>query len=164
MVTLTLEQFLKLLKAMHGDHANDQKKTVRLMLGRKTETIPLELGREAISSLTEGEVRDILAEISEQCIKDAGGLEKWNGLPALDKADRKKAGMDTLALRMGKEVFQKLPEETQRELDLFFWAGCGMHKGLNVVAWAYAGASTYWERNNLALPVLLANKDNDAAI
>lgn len=43
-VYLTVTQFAKLMKAMHGDHANDQKKTVRLMLAWKKETIRMDLG------------------------------------------------------------------------------------------------------------------------
>lgn len=55
--------------------------------------------------------------------------------------------MDVLALRLGEEEFEKLLDE--RELDLFFWVGCAMHKELNSIVGGYAAASKYWKVNDL---------------
>ncbi|KAF7341070.1 hypothetical protein MSAN_02093100 [Mycena sanguinolenta] len=73
--------------------------------------------------------------------------------------------MDTLAYRIGDEVFDQLPPEVRREIELFFWVGCSMHKELNCCVAFEKGMQLYYEgRPESERPVLLANRDNDATI
>lgn len=41
--------------------------------------------------------------------------------------------MSDLTWTLGEEVYEALPEAGKRDLDLFVWAGCSMHKDLNSV-------------------------------
>ena len=53
-----------------------------------------------------------------------------------------------------------MSDAEKRMLSLFIWAGCGCHKDLNSVRGGYAAMAAWWEANEIAGPILLANRDN----
>ncbi|KAJ7289904.1 hypothetical protein C8J57DRAFT_1046809 [Mycena rebaudengoi] len=159
-----LSDFLRLLKGMNGDQASDQKKTVRLMREWKKEVTRILLGYDEIQSLESSELVELIFEIRRSNLKEVGGEEAWNKLSNGQKDVLAKSFTDALALQIGKQAFEKLSAELKREIDLFFWVGCSMHKELNICSAFTDGLAMYYEENGLEGPVLLANKDNDATI
>lgn len=160
----TVGDFLRFLKAMNGDHAADQKKTVRLMICWKTEVCRLELGWEHILSLPVSDLRTLMMELNTQNVADAGGLVVWNGLSVEERAVYDASAMDALAIRLGQDVFDKLSDTEKHEIDLFFWAGCSMHKELNSVTGGNKAMVLWWDANKITGPIVLANKDNAATL
>ncbi|KAJ6451180.1 hypothetical protein C8R45DRAFT_1113722 [Mycena sanguinolenta] len=108
---------------------------------------------------------EIVQEISAKSLEEVGGAEAWSKLSDDAKDTLTKSLMDTLAYRLGDEVFDQLPSEVRREIELFFWVGCLMHKELNCCVAFEKGMQLYYEgRPEGERPVLLANRDNDATI
>ncbi|KAK0222981.1 hypothetical protein EDD85DRAFT_959867 [Armillaria nabsnona] len=163
-ITFNTPDFLCILKGMHGDHASDQKKTVKLVLAWKIEVAHVQLGWECLETLSAAERTEVLTEVKSRCIDDAGGVGEWLKLDQDELPACYKAGMDELTLKLGKEQHEKLSEAEKQEIDMFFWAGCSMHKELNLVVGGYATCAKFWEDSGFDLPVLLANKDNNATI
>ncbi|KAJ7196140.1 hypothetical protein GGX14DRAFT_526945 [Mycena pura] len=159
-----LTNFLRLFKGMNGDHASDQKKTVRLMIEWKKEVSRILLGWDEIHAMDPAEILVIVSDICVQNVAEAGGEDAWKALPDTEKDTLAKSSMDALALHLGQAAFEKLSEEEKREIDLFFWAGCSMHKELNSCKAFTDGMESYYIANDIEGPVLLANKDNDATI
>ncbi|KAI0039142.1 hypothetical protein FA95DRAFT_1453394, partial [Auriscalpium vulgare] len=62
--------------------------------------------------------------------------------------------------KLGKEAYGDLPEEKKRELDLFIWCGCCMHKELNSVKGGNRAMQEFWTTHNIPGPIPLANRDN----
>ncbi|ESK81598.1 hypothetical protein Moror_11131 [Moniliophthora roreri MCA 2997] len=123
---------------MNGDHASNQKKTVCLMLAWKEESLWILLGWEHLQTLMKEELMLILSEVKIKVVDKAGGFLEWVKLTEEDQHLHYKAGMDALALKLGEEQFKTLPEDKKQDIDLFFWAGCSMHKELNLVVGGYA--------------------------
>ncbi|KIY63712.1 hypothetical protein CYLTODRAFT_381837 [Cylindrobasidium torrendii FP15055 ss-10] len=163
-IVFTVTSFLKVLKGWNSDHAPDQKKLVRLVIGWKGTALRIEMGYDELIELDTGEAQKLLDNVRDVCEVSAGGKEKWKALPDEERNTIRKASMDALALRLGEERYQALSSEDKRDMDLFFWAGCSMHKELNSVVGGAAEMSKHWDEFDLTPPVLLANKDNDAAI
>ncbi|KAJ7726792.1 hypothetical protein B0H16DRAFT_1735510 [Mycena metata] len=149
----------------NGDHAADVKKFHRLGKEWKKESSRILLGYEEPGRMEPQKVIDVVREILEKNLAEAGGADAWKQLPDAEKNVRTKSSMDTLALRLGEEVFSLLPPETKREINLFFWAGCSMRKELNCCKVFDEGMQEHYEEHpELEPPVLLANKDNAATI
>ncbi len=163
-ITFNVPDFLRMLKGMHGDHASDQKKTVKLMLAWKTEAIRTQLGWDHFETLSAAQLTEALTEVKIKCVDNAGGFAEWLKLDEEETATHYKAAMDALALKLGQEEYEKLPGVEKREIDTFFWAGCSMHKELNSVVGEYASCAKVWGDLGVEPPVMLANKDNDATI
>ncbi|KAK0235259.1 hypothetical protein EDD85DRAFT_954809 [Armillaria nabsnona] len=108
-ITFNIPDFLRMLKGMHGDHASDQKKTVKLMLAWKTEVIRTQLGWEHFETLSAAQLTEALTEVKMKCVDNAGGFAEWLKLDEEETATRYKAAMDALALKLGQEEYEKLP-------------------------------------------------------
>ncbi|KAJ7694769.1 hypothetical protein B0H17DRAFT_1008998 [Mycena rosella] len=158
-----VSHFLRLLKGMNGDHASDQKKTVRLMLEWKELVTRMMLGRDEIHAMEASEVLVIIADIHKQNITEAGAEDVWDSLSDAERDALTKSSMDVFAYRLGRDAFDQLSDEEKRDISLFFWAGCSMHKELNSCK-AFTEAMDNYIENDLEGPVSLANKDNDATI
>ncbi|KAG1820672.1 hypothetical protein EV424DRAFT_1539348 [Suillus variegatus] len=68
--------------------------------------------------------------------------------------------MEGLALTLGTKIYDSLPDKEKCFVNLFFWAGCSMHKELNSVKGGAAAMAQWWSESSITPPVLLANKDN----
>ncbi|KAH7918088.1 hypothetical protein BV22DRAFT_990657, partial [Leucogyrophana mollusca] len=95
-------------------------------------------------------------------VTDAGGLTAWNDLPPAEQELREVQVKNTLARKVGEDVFATLTDAEKRQWTLIVRAGCCMHKELNSVKGGNAAMMEFWDNNNLEGPILLANKDNAA--
>ncbi|KAF8168636.1 hypothetical protein K438DRAFT_1909600 [Mycena galopus ATCC 62051] len=153
-----VHDFLRVWKGGNGDHAPDVKKFYRLGEEWKRESSRILLGYDKLQHMEPQKLVDLVRAILKNNLEEVGGEAEWAKLST-------KSSMDTLAFRLGEEVFQMLDKETKREIELFFWAGCSMHKELNCCKAFDDGMKKFYEEHpELEQPVLLANKDNDATI
>jgi hypothetical protein len=125
------QEFFVKVVGMITDHAADQKKLAFLF-----ETIKQQMERElhgerALLLLSPLEILKMICELNEEKIQNAGGQAGWDSLPAEEQDCRNAALHGILCQRYGQELFDALFLERKREVDLFVWAGCCMHKDLN---------------------------------
>ncbi|KII87537.1 hypothetical protein PLICRDRAFT_68745, partial [Plicaturopsis crispa FD-325 SS-3] len=152
------------LQSMNGDHASDQKKTVCLMKELKHTETCRALGYEHILSLAMDALDTVLSESKTSRNAAAGGAEAWSLLSREAQAAHTLDMMSKLAVHLGQHASDELLEETRRELSLFFWVGCSMHKELNVVKGGNTAMMLWWGLNGVEPLIVLANRDNAAAI
>ncbi|KAJ3831162.1 hypothetical protein F5878DRAFT_667849 [Lentinula raphanica] len=65
---------------------------------------------------------------------------------------------------LGKDVYDNLDSDSKREIDVFLWTGCCMHKDQNSFKAGNSGMMKYWQKFNIEPPLLLANKANAATL
>ncbi|KAJ7692735.1 hypothetical protein B0H17DRAFT_1200311 [Mycena rosella] len=141
-----ISDFLRLLKGMNGDHAADMKKTVRLVQAWKDEVCRIMLGYDEFQRMGPAEILEIVREIQSKNLEE----QIVHGYPSVSHWD---------------VAFTQLSPEAKHEINLFFWAGCSMHKELNCCRSFNEGMMDYYDDNpDIEPPVLLANRDNDATI
>ncbi|KAJ3756107.1 hypothetical protein EV360DRAFT_72281 [Lentinula raphanica] len=150
--SLTEHDFYKKVLSMITDHAADQKKLAALFVELKKSMDREERGERAIKNLAPEALIQTITEYNIAKIRAAGGPTAWDALPNEEKACQNE-----------KQDFQSLSSEQQAEADFFIWCGCCMHKDLNAHKGATARMAEYWEENNKVPPMILMNKDNDAA-
>ncbi|KDQ05506.1 hypothetical protein BOTBODRAFT_93103, partial [Botryobasidium botryosum FD-172 SS1] len=156
--------FTQMVKGISTDHAHDQKRLFRLFGDLKTNYEAELLGEASFQSPDRLEdVYPILAEEVERCIEDAGGEEEWEALTAEERQERERHAYQRACVRIGKERMNAMSPEERREIALFIWAGCCMHKELNAFKGGAAAMSAYWKAHGLAGPMKLLNIDNAAA-
>ncbi|KAF9218272.1 hypothetical protein BS17DRAFT_672809, partial [Gyrodon lividus] len=68
-----------------------------------------------------------------------------------------------LHIWLGQEHFAGLLAQEKLTVNFFVWAGCCMHKELNVVKGGNVCMQAWWGDNNIEGPILLMNCDNAAA-
>ncbi|KAG2337689.1 hypothetical protein BDR05DRAFT_1004857 [Suillus weaverae] len=166
-LSLDIDSFLKKLKGMHTDHASDQKKTCRLWKEWKHRVICASYGFEHIEKMKCDAPIDlcaILLQATQEIINSLGGSKKWDALDVDSCRPYVTEMMEGLALRFSEGILAALPDEEHRSVELFFWAGCSMHKELNSVKGGNVAMMKWWVDNGVPTPVLLANKDNAATI
>ena len=143
-----------------GDHAADQKKSHEILRVWRMEVILLRLGEEALFQMDVTRVIALLMPLKANQIEKHGGQEAWDKL-----TDDERAAADIEIIReVGKEVFEKLPEDHQRRLTSFVRTGCCMHKDLNCVKGGDKIMQGMWTKEKKTPPILLANKDNAAVL
>jgi hypothetical protein len=91
------------------------------------------LGEEKMLEMTFEKIHDYFKKAEKQMIRKAGGVNKWNKLSDIKKAERKAKMIEEAVAELGKEAFNDLSDEEQHLFWLFIWAGCGCHKDLNTV-------------------------------
>ena len=143
-----------------GDHAADQKKSHEILRVWRMEVILQRLGEEALFQMDVNRLLSVLAPLKINQINQLGGQEAWDKL-----SDNEKANTDIEIIKeVGKQVFDKLPEDEQRKLTSFIRTGCCMHKDLNCVKGGDKVMQEMWKNLNKTPPILLANKDNAAVL
>ncbi|GJE89766.1 hypothetical protein PsYK624_058730 [Phanerochaete sordida] len=160
---LELSDFARKLLGMHTDHAEDQRKLERTFRQWKKLVARHDLGTASLENPTP-EVQKLIASANEEKIRNLGGLEAWRALSADEQAAHDVEMIQRLAESLGDLAYAALDAELQRQLDLFFWAGCCMHKELNSVKGGNAGLVEYWKALGHSAPVLLPNRDNRAVV
>ncbi|EIW76785.1 hypothetical protein CONPUDRAFT_21718, partial [Coniophora puteana RWD-64-598 SS2] len=166
-LSLDLNEFLLKLKGMNTDHASDQKKTYRLWQQWKEKTIRTSYGYAKLENLRDGapnELASLLMFSMARAVEQAGGQQIWDSMSPGAREPFVTNMMEQLALELGTEIHNSLSPEEKRSVDLFFWAGCSMHKELNSVKGGNSAMMLWWDENKATPPILLANKDNAAAI
>ncbi|KAJ7093409.1 hypothetical protein B0H15DRAFT_905275 [Mycena belliarum] len=157
-------KFFAKVSGMITDHAADQKKLVFLFKELKQRMERELRGERALLLLSPPELLQLICELNAEKIADAGGEAGWDALPRAEQ-DRCNAALNgDLCRKYGQALFDALSPEQQREVDLFVWAGCCMHKDLNAHKGGNAKMMLYWAEHGLVGPIFLFNKDNDAAV
>lgn len=154
------DDFAYRLIGTSGDHAADQKKSHEILRIWRMEVILQRLGEEALFQMDVTRVIALLVPLKGKQIEKHGGQEAWDKL-----TEDERATADIEIIReVGKQVFEKLPEDHRRCLTSFIRTGCCMHKDLNCVKGGDKAVQGMWEKENKTQPILLANKDNAAVL
>jgi hypothetical protein len=160
----TFRDFLRVLMAMHGDHASTEKSSAKGMGALKHEEAVKELGEEALAGKEFMEMVLYLSAWNAKKIAAVGGIDAWDALADAEKAERDKALMDEIVTALGREAYNALSPEERRRVDFFIWAGCCMHKDLNSFRGGNSEVMLVWESLQVTGPKLLANKQNAATL
>ncbi|KAF8149950.1 hypothetical protein B0H34DRAFT_667267 [Crassisporium funariophilum] len=161
---VTIREFFRKLKGMNGDHASKEKSCAKGMQNQKQAAALEELGEETLVEKTTYELVQYLAAWNAKKIAGIGGLKNWNSLLDVEKTKHDVKLMEEIIQTLGKEEYHNLDPETCRELDLFIWAGCCMHKNKNSFKSGSTGMIGAWDTLGLTPPILLANKGNTAIL
>ena len=159
----TVDLFAK-LSGMLTDHCAKEKKDVAEPEKRKIEAMYQKLGEDTLVDSTNAEVLPKFLEVYDQMIKDQGGQDKWKSLSEDEQKERVARMAEKAVVELGKDAYEMLLDAEKKTLKLFIQAGCGCHKDLNTVKAGYTEMAMWWEENDVAPPILLANKDNAAVL
>lgn len=145
---------------MLTDHAEDQKKLVRLIQEWKTTSDREVRGEKALPTLPLAELLLIVAE------ETAAVMDRANGAQAETPEEMAERDLEIargVIRRVGEDSYAALPQAEREVAELFVHAGCCMHKELNAAKGGYSRLQRFWKSRGLTGPCLLMNKDNDAA-
>ncbi|KAF8836746.1 hypothetical protein BDN67DRAFT_983725 [Paxillus ammoniavirescens] len=106
-----LWEHVEKVKGMLTDHAEDQRKRVRLFWGW----------------------RQLAWRKIEQVIEDAGGFEACVTLPASEQQKRVETTCRAMHYEIGVEKINSLSQAEKDTTNFFIWGGCCMHKEPNAV-------------------------------
>ena len=152
--------FATKIVGMLTDHAEDQKKLVRIIQDWKRDCDRELRGEQARAKMTLTELLLIVAEETTSLLEHTGDIEEAT---SEDLNTRNQEIARTVLLRIGEEAYNELSDEEQGLADLFVHAGCCMHKELNTVKGGYTHLEQFWKDSGLEGPVLLMNRDNEDA-
>ncbi|THU89149.1 hypothetical protein K435DRAFT_802981 [Dendrothele bispora CBS 962.96] len=127
----TIRKFLEVIKGMNGDHANNEKCSADGIKSWKREEVVSELGEKKLQSMVLADLILYLASWNAKKIVDVGGIDEWNRLTPDQQADKDAQLMKDIMRDLGEAEYEKLSDTDKRELSLFIWAGCCMHKDQN---------------------------------
>ncbi|KAJ6624198.1 hypothetical protein B0H10DRAFT_2212928 [Mycena sp. CBHHK59/15] len=152
------------ITGMNSDHVSDQKKVAHGIGGAggwKEECDRKLHGEKELHSWSRVDLLPFIMQAAAKKVADAGGIDAFNALPLAEQDTLNKAMFVDVCMQVGKDVFDAMTPEVQRETDLFIWAGCCMHKELNAVK----GGNTAMIASYVGHKALiqLMNKDNKAA-
>ncbi|KIJ12215.1 hypothetical protein PAXINDRAFT_83254, partial [Paxillus involutus ATCC 200175] len=160
---LDWREVVEKVKGMLMDHAEDQKKLVRLFLEWKRLCEREVQGERALACLPPEDVAALLWQLMGKLLEEAGGLEGWESLSNEEQQRRTETARHALHHQIGVERFNLLSPAEQAATDFFVWAGCCMHKELNAVKGGNTAMTAWWQENGIEPPIVLMNKDNAAA-
>ncbi|KAG2133325.1 hypothetical protein DEU56DRAFT_739092 [Suillus clintonianus] len=160
---LDVRDFPSKVKGMLTDHAEDQKKLVRLFTEWKRSCEREVRGERALATLPPDDVIHLLWEMTESLVNEAGGIDGWDRLGVDEQQRCYSNAHHNLLAQLGQEQFDSLPQSEKDDIDFFVWAGCCMHKELNAAKGGNSRMRAWWIDNSVEGPVLLMNKDNVAA-
>jgi len=146
------------------DHCAKEKKDVVALGDLKKEAILQQLGEDKMLDTSSEDLLPIFLDAHKEMIKNLGEKQKWNQLSEYEQKESLAQMSKKLVIELGKDAYAMMSEEEQKTLSLFIWAGCGCHKDLNSVHGGYAAIASWWKKNNISGPVLLANQDNAAVL
>ncbi|CDO76930.1 hypothetical protein BN946_scf185006.g12 [Trametes cinnabarina] len=158
---LSIEDCAVKLTGMGGDHAADQIKTHGLLACWKKEMTYRYLARNHL----EGQFSDValerlITDASAAAVAASGGLAIWTMLSSEAQTAAYVDQFNNATMELGRTLYERLPTEERRPLDLFMRLGCAMHKDLNSVKGGNSTMTAVWAGLHTAPPVLLANKEN----
>ncbi|KAF7290194.1 hypothetical protein MIND_01332800 [Mycena indigotica] len=132
----------------------------------KYDLLLTELGEERMKMIEDdmGELEGRMREWSAKKIADAGGIEKWNALPAAERAACDLATTTAMVQGLGVEELASMDEGERNLLTVWVWTGCCMHKDQNSFKGGNAAMTAHWKAIGAVGPIPLANKDNAAAV
>ncbi|KAH9853437.1 hypothetical protein C2E23DRAFT_104115 [Lenzites betulinus] len=107
----------------------------------------------------------LVADSTDTAAQLVGSPELWVSLSAEERmaiyVEQLKISTHT---ELGKALYDGLPEDERRPLDLFLRLGCAMHKDLNSVKGGNSAMMLSWGDLGAVPPILLANKENASAL
>ncbi|KAF7335877.1 hypothetical protein MSAN_02324700 [Mycena sanguinolenta] len=160
----TFRYFLKIFKAMNGDHASNEKSTANGLGEKKHVEAIKELGEDALAGKAFMDLVHYLAAWNAKKIARLGGIAVWEALSDREKAKEDKALMEEIVTSLGKEAYEALAPVDRRLIDLFIWGGCCMHKDGNSFGGGNMEMMLEWPKIGIPGPILLANKQNAAIL
>ncbi|KAL1689785.1 hypothetical protein GGG16DRAFT_103492 [Schizophyllum commune] len=159
-----IQKFTRKMVGSSGDHSADQQK-VNTNLGEMHFEANLEqLGWDEMLAMAIRELTALYYQIAALSVEDAGGELAWVKLSPCEQAQKQEKVERALLMQLGSGIFETLLAKEQRKLRCFLWAGCCMHKDLNIVKHADCAMSALWEKHGIAGPVILPNKDNNTVL
>ncbi|KAJ6563864.1 hypothetical protein B0H19DRAFT_1067470 [Mycena capillaripes] len=159
----SVRDFMRILNGMNGDHASMEKGTARALGERKHDGTIQDLGEAALAGKSYMmELVHYLSAWNAKKVAEAGGEEGWKSLSPAEQAMRDAKLMRDIVTVLGMEAYDILPPEVpeRRQLDLFVWGGCCMHKDMNSFKGGNAEMMLEWKKLGQDGPVLLCNKQN----
>ncbi|KAJ1305890.1 hypothetical protein OPQ81_010610 [Rhizoctonia solani] len=143
------------LCGMLTDHASDQKRLHGLLVEWKCQC---DWEACATLKLAEMSVEEQLNMLTHHLDSSVSGVKDWRSLSPQHQDAVMHDAWFALAAQIGDEEFQKLSPDAQFDVDFLAWAGCCMHKELNVVKGGVANMASAWKELNLVPPLPLPNK------
>ena len=119
-------------------------------------------GEEVMLTAAVVELVPKLIQANERKIAKAGGASAWDALSAKEKAALNALTHCDLCIQLGEEAFAGLSQAEQCEVDFLVWAGCCMHKEMNLLKGGNAALVAWWVEVGLQGLIKLMNKDNAA--
>ncbi|EJF56359.1 hypothetical protein DICSQDRAFT_71664 [Dichomitus squalens LYAD-421 SS1] len=148
---------------MMTDHAEDQKKLAKVIHEWKL-AMSRELRTErAVAQAPLPELLLALAEETNAAVARAGGADAWSQLSSEEIKTENLMIQQSVANRLGEEAYNALPDTERLVANMFIHGGCCMHKELNAFKGGNTRMMAYWATSSFAGPILLMNRDNDAA-
>ncbi|EPQ56563.1 hypothetical protein GLOTRDRAFT_40296 [Gloeophyllum trabeum ATCC 11539] len=154
--------FAAKVTGMNSDHAEDQKKLARYIQDWSQSASRFLLGEKALDAKTSDEIVLLVAGALLQKISAVGGQLVWESMSEEDQLKHSAEMLTELKTTIGSEVYEALPEAQKRELNLFIWVGCCMHKEMNSVKGGNTAMTGWWAAHGILGPILLPNKFNTA--
>jgi hypothetical protein len=148
---------------MNTDHAEDQKKLVRLFKEWKGSCEREMRGEEAALSASLADLIPLCWEETEKNIASAGGRDGWDALSPDEREQREKDSYQRICIHLGEDAIDAMSPEERQYIALFLWGGCCMHKEMNSVKGGTARMMAFWEKAGLTPLIKLMNCDNTAA-
>ncbi len=154
------------LKGVGGDHAADQLKTARMLGAWKKDMTYTVLARDRLGygGQPTAELLRLIENSTTASVSAVGGSASWAIMSAEQRATVYVDQLNEAISQVGKELYEALPDQEKRPLDLFLRLGCAMHKDLNSVKGGAAAMANAWADLDAPPPILLANKDNELTL
>ncbi|KAJ1306058.1 hypothetical protein OPQ81_010771 [Rhizoctonia solani] len=143
------------LCGMLTDHASDQKCLHGLLVEWKHQC---DWEARATLKLAEMSVEEQLNMLTHHLDSSVSGVKDWRSLSPQHQDTVMHDAWFALAAQIGDEEFQKLSPDAQFDVNFLAWAGCCMHKELNVVKGGVANMASAWKELNLVPLLPLPNK------
>lgn len=159
---MDVREFPAKVKGMLSDHAEDQRKLVRLFKDWKFVCEREVRGERALAILPPSDVLHHLSVMMDDLIVTTGGPQVWDTLSMGERQIRADEAIHQLRIKVGEETFAALSDTEKESIDFFIWAGCCMHKELNAAKGGNTKMRSWWGQKGIEGPVLLMNKDNTA--
>ncbi|KAJ8454145.1 hypothetical protein ONZ45_g19419 [Pleurotus djamor] len=163
-LTIDLTEFASKLMGMNGDHASAEKCTAKMMGDWKKEKAIEALGDRELEDMAPAELVALILDWTQKKIREAGGIDAWDALTDAEQAEKDIGTAKALVVEVGKAAFENLSSAQQREITLFLWSGCCMHKEQNSFKGGNTAMMAGWKDLDTEPPIVLANKHNAAIL
>ncbi|EAU83795.2 hypothetical protein CC1G_07530 [Coprinopsis cinerea okayama7 len=154
-IRFSADNFAYKLIGTSGDHANDQKKSHKVLHEWRMDVLCYRMGKEALMKMDPVLSAAILLPLKWRQLQTIG-QSVWEAMTEEEKGEKD----DEVIREFGKAIFENLPTNDQAKLSRFIRTGCCMHKDLNCFKWGDKSMQEMWKAKGLVPPCLLANKEN----
>ena len=155
------EKVWQLVCGYLGDHASDQKKLSASLEAYRQECDRVVRGEAILLSddpHDKVEQSRLVDAKSGEMVKEVGGKECWELLPATERLKREKEMIREVKIELGERAYQQMPPEVQADIDFWVYTGCTMHKDLNAAKGGAERMARSWEEEKRTPPIKLLSK------